>query len=151
MQGVCIRGGPAARRGDSVPVGLGDGSGSKHTYDNLDLGRYTRYVSEAASTWPVWALIREARHRAGLTQVELAERAGTSQPAIARYERARSMPDLATLHRLVEACGLELRLALVEPDPQREANERAALERSVEQRLDAVEQHTELVRQLRGG
>ena len=104
-----------------------------------------------ATTWPVWSLVREARARAGLSQVELANRAGTSQPAIARYEKARSMPDLSTLHRLVEACGLELRLELTRPDPQREANERAALERSVEQRLDAVEQYTELVSQLRRG
>jgi hypothetical protein len=61
------------------------------------------------------------------------------------------MPDLATLHRLVEACGLELRLILGEPDPQRVANEQAALERTVEQRFDAVEQYTELVSALRDG
>ena len=108
-------------------------------------------MKQAASRWPVWSVLREARHRAGLSQVELANRAGTSQPAIARYEKARSMPDLSTLHRLVEACGLELRLELALPDPQREANERAAFERSVEQRLQAVEQYTELVSQLRRG
>jgi transcriptional regulator with XRE-family HTH domain len=108
-------------------------------------------MKNAATTWPVWPLLREARRRAGLSQVELAARAGTSQPAIARYENARSMPDLSTLHRLVEACGFELHLELRSPDPQREANERAALERSVEQRLAAVEQHTELVSELRRG
>lgn len=84
-----------------------------------------------ATQWPVWALIREARGRAGLTQAELAERVGTSQPAIARYERARVMPDLDTLHRIVGACGLTLRLELAEPDAQREAAARAALGRSV--------------------
>ena len=108
-------------------------------------------MKHAASRWPVWSLLREARHRAGLSQAELADRAGTSQPAIARYEKARSMPDLSTLHRLVEACGFELRLELAQPDPQREANERAAFERSVEQRLHAVEQYAELVSQLRHG
>lgn len=108
-------------------------------------------VSDTATTWPVWSLLREARHRAGLSQVELAQRAGTSQPAIARYERARAMPDLSTLHRLIEACGFELRLGLGVPDAQREANEQAALDRSVEQRLNAVEQYTELVSQLRDG
>ena len=61
------------------------------------------------------------------------------------------MPDLSTLHRLVEACGLELHLELAVPDAQREANEQAALDRSVEQRLNAVEQYTELVNQLRHG
>lgn len=108
-------------------------------------------MSEAATTWPVWSLLREARSLAGLSQVELALRAGTSQPAIARYERARAMPDLSTLHRLIEACGLDLELRLVVPDVQRMANEQAALDRSVEQRLDAVEQYTDLVSQLRDG
>lgn len=61
-------------------------------------------------------LIREARHRAGLTQAELARRAGTSQPAIARYERGDVSPRVATLDRLVRACGLELVPALVEFD-----------------------------------
>jgi transcriptional regulator with XRE-family HTH domain len=37
-----------------------------------------------ATRWPVWALIRRARQLAGLTQAQLAERAGSSQPAIAR-------------------------------------------------------------------
>jgi transcriptional regulator with XRE-family HTH domain len=99
----------------------------------------------------VWALVREARRRAGLSQAELAERAGTSQPAIARYERARSMPDLATLHRIAEACGTDLRLGLAERDAQREANEAAALERTVEQRLLANQAHVELIGALRDG
>jgi transcriptional regulator with XRE-family HTH domain len=108
-------------------------------------------VSSAATRWPVWALIREARRRAGLTQAELAKRAGTSQPAIARYERARSMPDLPTLHRIAEACGLELRLELAEPDPQREAAAQIALERTPEERLEANTRQVELVHALRRG
>jgi transcriptional regulator with XRE-family HTH domain len=104
-----------------------------------------------AARWPIWALIREARRRAGLTQADLAKRVGTSQPAIARYERARAMPDIDTLHRIVEACGLELRLALANPDPQREAAQRAALERTVEERLQANSRQAELVHALRDG
>jgi transcriptional regulator with XRE-family HTH domain len=107
--------------------------------------------SRDATRWPVWALVREARRRAGLSQAELAERAGTSQPAIARYERARATPDLATLQRIVEACGWELQLVLSEPDAQREANEAAALARTVEERLLANEQHVELIGALRDG
>lgn len=83
-----------------------------------------------ATRWPVWALLREARRRAALTQDELARCVPTSQSAIARYERARTMPDLATVHRIVEACGLELRLELAEPDTQRAAAARIALERT---------------------
>ena len=104
-----------------------------------------------ATRWPVWALIREARRRASLTQAELAARVGTSQPAIARYERARSMPDISTLHRIAEACGLQLRLELAEPDAQRAAAEEAALERTVEERVLANTRHAELVHALRYG
>jgi transcriptional regulator with XRE-family HTH domain len=104
-----------------------------------------------AGRWTVWALVREARRRAGLTQSELARRAQTSQPAVARYERGRSVPDIATLARLVEACGFELRLELGTPDTQRVANEQAALERSVEERLTANQRHHELIHGLRHG
>jgi len=104
-----------------------------------------------ATEWPVWALIREARKRAGLTQAELARRAHTSQPAIARYERARAMPDLSTLHRIVEACDLVLRLELTEPDQQQEAAARAALDRTVEERLAANTRQAELIHALRHG
>jgi transcriptional regulator with XRE-family HTH domain len=108
-------------------------------------------MSSAATRWPVWALVRESRSRAGLTQAELAKRVGTSQPAIARYERARSLPDLATLHRIVEACGLELRLELAERDGQRQAQSRIALERTTEERLQANTRQVELVHALRHG
>jgi len=108
-------------------------------------------MSSTATRWPVWTLIREARERAGITQAELAQRVGTSQPAIARYERARTMPDLATLHRIVEACGLELRVELAEPDPQRDAATLIALERTPEERLEANTRQAELVHALRRG
>jgi transcriptional regulator with XRE-family HTH domain len=108
-------------------------------------------MARTATKWPVWALVREARRRAGITQSELARRVGTSQPAIARYERARATPDLDTIQRIVEACGLELRLELAEPDPQREAAALAALDRTVEERLTANARQAELVRALRDG
>jgi transcriptional regulator with XRE-family HTH domain len=108
-------------------------------------------MSASAARWPVWALVREARRRAGLTQLELARRAGTSQPAIARYERARAMPDLATLHRIAEVCGFELRLELVEPDRQRDAQATIALERDTEERLQANARQAELIHALRRG
>jgi transcriptional regulator with XRE-family HTH domain len=59
-------------------------------------------------------LIREARRRAGLTQSELAERARTTQSAIARWESGRSTPSLEKLMVLVACCGLELSLAMSE-------------------------------------
>lgn len=47
--------------------------------------------------------LRERRNALGLTQSELAERAGVSQPLIARIEGADVDPRLSTLRRIVEA------------------------------------------------
>jgi transcriptional regulator with XRE-family HTH domain len=49
-------------------------------------------------------LIRDARHAAGITQVAVAERAGTAQPAVAAYESGARVPSLSTLERLLGAC-----------------------------------------------
>ena len=54
------------------------------------------------------ALLLEARRESGLTQSELAARAGTSQPAINRYERGVVLPSLPTLERLIRATGRSL-------------------------------------------
>ncbi len=54
--------------------------------------------------------LREARAHAGLSQAALAERAGTSQSAIARYETGAAQPSLPTLERLLAACGARLEL-----------------------------------------
>jgi predicted nucleotidyltransferase/DNA-binding XRE family transcriptional regulator len=59
-------------------------------------------------------LLRLARQRAGLTQAELARRAGTSQSAIARYESGVTSPSVRTLERLLYVLGQQLRLT-VEP------------------------------------
>ena len=59
-------------------------------------------------------LLRQARERAGLSQRELAQRAGTAQSVIARIERGLTSPTWDTLERLLEAAGFEL-AAQVEP------------------------------------
>jgi transcriptional regulator with XRE-family HTH domain len=59
------------------------------------------------------SVLREARHRAGLTQRELAARAGTAQSAVARIEQGQTDPSTATLARLLAAAGFELRGELV--------------------------------------
>lgn len=58
-------------------------------------------------------LVKQARHAAGLTQSELAERAQTAQPAVAAYESGARTPTIATLERLLSACDhdLEVRVA----------------------------------------
>lgn len=61
------------------------------------------------------------RHRllAGITQVELARRAGTDQANVARIERGEQAPRADTLVRLLDACGADLiveRRSADEPD-----------------------------------
>ncbi len=58
----------------------------------------------------VAGLIRSARARAGLTHSEVAEAAGRSQSAVARYEASSAQPSLTTLDRLLTACGERLEL-----------------------------------------
>lgn len=53
-------------------------------------------------------LLREARTRAGLSQAELARRAGTTQSVVSAYESATRQPSLPMLDRLVSAAGLVL-------------------------------------------
>ena len=58
----------------------------------------------------VAAILRRARTDADLSQACLAARAGTSQPALARYERGTTLPTLPTLERLLSACGRNLQI-----------------------------------------
>lgn len=93
---------------------------------------------------PVWALIRDARQRAGMTQRQLAETAGTSQAAIARYERAKAMPDIPTLMRLLAACGFELHWTLQPLDPTADRQIRDSLAQSPAARLHGNRRLTRL-------
>ena len=61
-------------------------------------------------------LLRRARAIAGLSQIALAARAGTSQPAISRRERGDEHPTLDGLQSLLYACGVRLHVTL-EPLP----------------------------------
>jgi DNA-binding XRE family transcriptional regulator len=61
-------------------------------------------------------LLLKARHDAGLTQAQVAERMGTHPPAIARLQRSlatgKHSPSLSTLRKYAEACGKALELKL---------------------------------------
>lgn len=61
-------------------------------------------------------LLLKARHEAGLTQAQVAERMGTQPPAVARLERALATgthsPSLATLRKYAHAVGKKLILEL---------------------------------------
>lgn len=71
-------------------------------------------------------VLRDARRRSGLSQVELAERAGTTQSVISVYESGRRQPSLATLASLVEATGMRLQIDLV-PDADQERHHAGTL------------------------
>lgn len=53
-------------------------------------------------------LVTEARYYAGLTQQQLADRMGTSQPNIARAERGTVELSVEFLERVAEACGTKI-------------------------------------------
>ena len=68
------------------------------------------------------SVLIEARTRAKLTQIELAEKMGTSQSTIARLESGNAKPSLSTLRRLAKATGTQLKISL---EPKRPAKKRA--------------------------
>src|ERR1700729_822539 len=53
-------------------------------------------------------LLEQARVSSGLTQEELARRAGTSRPTLSAYEHGRKSPTVATFARLLSQAGWEL-------------------------------------------
>jgi transcriptional regulator with XRE-family HTH domain len=92
-------------------------------------------------------LLRDMRRTAGLSQRDLAERAGTSQPAVVRYERGTTTPSWQTLERLAGACGRRLRIQ-VEPIPDPHDIELAErmLDLTPQQRLRALKRYSHLHR-----
>jgi transcriptional regulator with XRE-family HTH domain len=56
----------------------------------------------------VGGALHSARTRAGLSQAELARRAGTSQATISAYESGSKQPSVATFSRLLAAAGARL-------------------------------------------
>lgn len=79
-------------------------------------------------------LIRQSRRRAGLSQAELARRAGMARSVMNAYEHGRRQPSVEALARILAAAGLELRAA---PAVRRLDDERAG--RVLAQVLDLAE------------
>jgi DNA-binding XRE family transcriptional regulator len=109
------------------PIGTADGSSPNHqpghTHE-IDLGagvvricrceggsnlkriftiRYAAGMHSETAT--AGDLLRQARQGAGLSQVELAARAGVTQSVISAYESGHRQPSLPTLTALIEAAG----------------------------------------------
>ena len=61
------------------------------------------------------SLLREARTAAGLSQSELAQKAGVTQSVISVYESGLRQPSVPTLTALIAATGYELDLSIGKP------------------------------------
>ena len=94
-------------------------------------------------------LVREARRRAGLTQKELAERAGTTQSAIARLESGRSSPSLEQVERLMRLSGFQLIVELAPYDDSDIVQAEARLQLSPDERLGELDAGLRLADELR--
>jgi uncharacterized protein len=75
-------------------------------------------------------LIREARLRASLTQVQLAARAGVTQSVISTYENARREPSFSVLQRLLLAAGFAPRVQLEPTDAAMSLRDRVEAHRA---------------------
>jgi hypothetical protein len=69
------------------------------------------------------SLILAARLKSGLTQRELADRLGVSQPTVAAYETGRRQPTVPTLMKWLAAAGFDLRMKLAPHDDHDEVLE----------------------------
>ena len=94
-------------------------------------------------------LVREARKRAGLSQRQLGERAGTTQSAIARIETGHSTPSFDTVLRLVRLCDLDLDVMLVERDDSDMVQAERLRGLTPEQRVRRMERVARQLRELR--
>ena len=92
---------------------------------------------------PAWALLREARAQAKLSQRALAERAKVAQSEISRIESGRQEPSFPRLEQLLRAAGYDLKVELTPHDDHDEQLIRQMLALPVEERLDSLEEQSE--------
>lgn len=80
--------------------------------------------------------IREWRRAAGLSQAGLAERIGTTQSAVSRWEHGREEPRLSTLAAILGGCGLVGELVIGEDVDRAQIRRHLAL--TPRQRLEGL-------------
>ncbi len=97
-------------------------------------------------------LIRTMRERHGLTQRQLATRAGTTQSAISRIEHDHVSPTIETLSELAFLMGEEI---VLEPKPYEWGHDidliRSNMDLTTEQRIQQNKSIARFVRQARDG
>jgi predicted transcriptional regulator len=80
---------------------------------NLKDPEFAAAYAEADAEYSVLEAMLKARIEAGLTQAEVAERAGTTQSAIARLEGGSVSPTVETLRKYAKAVGKRLKVEMV--------------------------------------
>ena len=85
-------------------------------------------------------VIREARLKADLTQAEVAARLGRDRAQIARWEIGGQEPSFENVQAVVEACGFELMVEIVEreKDTALDAELEASVPQAPQQRVKAL-------------
>jgi transcriptional regulator with XRE-family HTH domain len=106
-------------------------------------------ATDEGTLYPAWSVARDARHRTELTLEQLSERSGVSPARLDAIERADVSPTAGELGLIAQACGLELRMVLEKPDPQRQAHRDAAMARTPTERVAANSSGVNTFRVLR--
>jgi len=83
--------------------------------------KYRKAYEALEEEFVLASAVIDVRSRAGLTQQELAQKMGTTQPAVARLESGRSRPSMRTLERLAEATGSRLCISFAPRNAKRPA------------------------------
>lgn len=109
---------------------------------------YEKAYEEAGLAFDLGQMVYDRRTELGLTQTELAERAGMKQPAISRIEGGGTVPTVPLLRRLAKALNAELTLSFT-PHAEPEATAaptavEAAVEEAVERDLPVTAEGAEL-------
>ena len=76
---------------------------------------YPKEYDALEETLTLAAALMRARADAGLTQEQLAQRMGTKQEVVARWEGGKVMPSTRTLARLAHATGTRLQIRFARP------------------------------------
>ena len=83
--------------------------------------KYRKAYEALEEEFVLASAVVDVRNRAGLTQEELAQKMGTTQPVVARLESGRSHPSMRTLERLAAATESRLLISFEPRDPKRPA------------------------------
>ena len=75
--------------------------------------KFCQAYEELEPGYQIARAVIAARHQRGMTQAELAEKAGTKQSAIARLENMQSPPSSSNMGRIADALGLRWDFKLV--------------------------------------